>query len=148
MEIAEEKQLAVEIQTFKELAPIIREQDSSIFIQSVPAVISSVDVNNVLRTLELLPPIMNNIDEDLASSIVEAVTNYTFEKEEADKVMKILQNLPLDLYFTDDLVERFDEFILNHLAKDNVDNLTELINLVEFAMNRNKVKFDVFIKVF
>ena len=91
---------------------------------------------------------MNNIDEDLASSIVEAVTNYTFEKEEADKVMKILQNLPLDLYFTDDLVERFDEFILNHLAKDNVDNLTELINLVEFAMNRNKVKFDVFIKVF
>lgn len=148
MEIAGEKQLAVEIQTFKELAPIIREQDSSIFIQSVPAVISSIDVNNVLRTLELLPPIMNNIDEDSASSIVEAVTYYTFEKEEADKVMKILQNLPLNLYFTDDLVERFDEFILKHLAKDNVDNLTELINLVEFAMNRNKVKFDVFIKVF
>ncbi|PPA68435.1 KAP family P-loop NTPase fold protein [Jeotgalibacillus proteolyticus] len=145
MENATDEQLSSEIDTFKEIAPKIREQDPILFIGSLPVVIDSMGKNeHTLSVLELLLPVIEDINADQASSIVEAVSYFTFDDNQINSAMKILRKIPFNLNGNESLVEHLDEFILKHISDQGIKSVNEMSNLINYALERNEMDFAIY----
>lgn len=148
IENSEDELLALEIKTFYEIAPKIRNLDSQMFIQSLPTVIKPGGIEHLISILDLVLPIVEDLDEETGSSIVDAITHLNIKKEEIDKVASILQKIPFNLESEDKLISQFDDFILRLLLNTEVDFGIELLNLMNYSMKQSESNFTIYESVY
>lgn len=137
------------IETFFEIAPKIRENHITEFIESLHVVIASSPKNKVLDIVGLLKPISETININSGLKIVNALIDYTFEDDDNKReIMTALQIIPFNVPINSEFAERLDNFILEHLPERNAVILKDIIDLLEHILSKENVDFGHFNNVF
>lgn len=148
IENSDGKQYEMEMMTFYKIAPDIRDLDTNSFIQSIVSVISSSGSEYLLKTLELLNPIMNDIEDEVGSSILQSIIETPFKHEKQNEILSLVNKIPFDLNSIEDLVKQFDNFIFDFISDEDLEEQPELLALMETAMENSKEDFGIYANTF
>ncbi|WP_252313209.1 P-loop NTPase fold protein [Sinobaca sp. H24] len=144
MEIADDAVLSLEMKTFYEIAPKIRILDSESFINSISTVIKAGGSEYLISTLKLVEAVVEEIEEDIGSSIIESVTVLKVNEKQVNEISSILQKIPFNLNSIKGLANQFDDFIINLFSNEEIYIEEELLNLIDYGMKQSESNFGIY----
>lgn len=149
MSVADESSLNEEMETFLAISPMIRERDSHEFVRLMPSVIGSSPTDKIMSAIRLLNPVLDMIDMESGSKIVEEITYWEYQDRSGIReVLSIIPKIPFSIQSQDTLGETLNKFILKHLPKEKDDITGDIIDVMKHVLLKDKVDFTVFDKVF
>ncbi|MFC4802580.1 P-loop NTPase fold protein [Neobacillus sp. GCM10023253] len=149
MEFVDGNVLDEEINTFVNIAPLLIERHSYDFIELIPSAISASSESRVLDILSLLNLVLDTIDVNTGTKIINAITEYSFEEQnDVGEVISILKRIPFSLKSNSELAKRLDTFILQHLPKNNNIIMQYMIDFMENVLSMEENDFGLFDNIF